>query len=70
MKTLQHLGNFLILIPPTKPQGLVNVSEIKTVPKPHPHLVRRANRHHQKALELGPRKPLLAKLRIPTQSGH
>jgi hypothetical protein len=49
---LQHPRHHLIFVPPLPPGTLVEIAEIERVPRPHPHLVARADRHLQKALEL------------------
>ena len=60
-QTLKHLGNLVILVTPTLPDTLLNISKIKAIPAPDPHLISRTNRYHKKALVLGIRLPLLAK---------
>lgn len=59
-ETLQHLGDLLIFISPMTPRRLLDISQIQAISRPHPHLVRRAQRHHKKAPELGCGLTLLA----------
>ena len=51
-EALQHLRNRLILVSPFSPDRLVEIAKIERLPRPHPHLVGRTDRHPQKALEL------------------
>src|SRR4051812_21003955 len=52
VQALQHPGDALIFVSPVLPDGLVDVTEIERIAHPHPHLIRRTDRHAQKAFEL------------------
>src|SRR6059058_1517348 len=38
-ETLQHLGDFFVLVSPLFPLLRIKIFQIKTIPKPHSHLV-------------------------------
>src|SRR5262245_30035204 len=54
----QHSCDLLIISSPTISKVSVDVTEILTITGPHPHLVCRAHRHDDEALEVGRRTTL------------
>src|ERR1700752_3820464 len=51
-QALQHPRDHLILVAPPSPCRLVDIAEIKGIAQPYPHLVRRTDRHPDKAGKL------------------
>ncbi len=60
VQLLQHLRDLLVFPTPRLPSRLVEITEIKTIAQPHPHLVARTKRDHKITLELRRRLLLLA----------
>ena len=52
INALQHLRDCLVLVAPTLPCLLINVTKIVAVAHPYPHLICRTNRHLNEPLEL------------------
>src|SRR5436305_14206685 len=59
-EALQHAGDLRILALPALGRLGPDIAEFASVKGPHLHLVGRADRHHDKAMELGARLTLLA----------
>src|SRR5438105_1604858 len=59
-EALQHAGDLRVLALPALSRLGPDIAEITSVKGPYLHLVGRADRHHDKAMELGARLTLLA----------
>src|SRR6266436_8038303 len=59
-QTLQHAGDLAVLALPALRHIRLDVAQIAGIEGPNLHLVGRADRHHQKAMKLNTRLPLLA----------
>ena len=53
VQTAQHPGDLLIVVAPVLPRRLVDITEVQAIARPEPHLVGRAQRDRQIALEFG-----------------
>jgi hypothetical protein len=51
-QALQHARDRLIFVSPLSPGRFVEIAKIERIARPYPHLVRRSDRHRQKAFEL------------------
>ncbi len=61
MGTLKHFDDFLILVSPTLPRRLIEISQIETVSHPNAHFIGRSDRDGDEAAKLCLGYALLAK---------
>ena len=51
-QNLQLLGDDLIFVSPISPGLFIDIAKIERIARPNPHLIRRSDRHPEKAFEL------------------